>query len=185
MIKQETSAVLEHVAANLKRLRAKNQLSQQMLADMSGISRRMVAALENGNSNVSLTKLDLLAASLGVSFAQIVSPYENEGKPKQSVLAWKGRKPGSEALLSCSFSAANQVELWMWSIAPGDHYQAEPDPDGWTEMIHVLEGILTLTFSNETQTLSEGESFVYASSQPYCYHNKEDKILRFVRNVVS
>lgn len=185
LIKHETSAVLEYVAANLKRLRAQNQMSQQMLADKSGISRRMVAALENGNSNISLAKLDQLAAVLGVSFAHIVSPYETEGKPKRNVLAWRGSKPGSEAFLSCSITAASQVELWMWSIAPGDHYQAEADPAGWNEMIHVIEGTLTLKMSDETQVVSAGESLVYASSQQYCYYNEDETMLRFVRNVVG
>lgn len=185
MIKHETGAVLEHVAANLKRLRTQNQLSQQMLADKSGISRRMVAALENGNSNISLAKLSQLAAVLGVSFAHIVSPYENEGATKRNVLTWRGNKPGSEAFLSCSIVVANQVELWMWSIAPGDHYQAEPDPAGWYEMLHIIEGSLTLVFAHETQVLSAGESVVYNSSQSYSYHNEGDAMLRFIRNVVG
>ncbi len=185
MIKYETGAVLEHVAANLKRLRAQNQISQQMLAEQSGISRRMVAALENGNSNISLAKLAQLAAVLGVSFAHIVSPYENEGKTKRNVLTWRGNKPGSEAFLSCSIIEKNQVELWMWSIAPGDHYQAEPDPDGWYEMLHVIEGSLTLIFADEQQILSAGESVVYSSAQPYSYHNNGETLLRFIRNVVG
>ncbi|MDC0609770.1 XRE family transcriptional regulator [Vibrio sp.] len=185
MIKDETNAVLEHVAANLKRLRAQNQMSQQMLADKSGISRRMVAALENGNSNISLAKLAQLAAVLDASFAHIVSPYDNEGKTKRNVLTWRGEKSGSEAFLSCSFSAENQVELWMWSIAPGDKYQAEPDPEGWYEMVHIIEGSLTLVFAHETQVLSAGESVVYSSAQPYSYQNNTENMLRFVRNVVG
>lgn len=185
MIKQETGAVLEHVAANLKRLRAQNQMSQQMLADQSGISRRMVAAIENGNSNISLAKLAQVAAVLGVSFSHIVSPYENESTTKRNVLAWRGSQPDSEAYLSCSIIANCQVELWMWSIAPGDRYQAEPDPEGWYEMLHIIEGTLTLTFSDETQTLSAGESVVYSSAQPYSYDNKSDTLVRFIRNVVG
>ena len=185
LIKHETGAVLEHVAANLKRLRAQNQMSQQVLADQSGISRRMVAALENCNSNISLAKLSQLAAVLGVSFAHIVSPYENDSSTKRNVLTWRGNKPGSEAYLSCSITTTSQVELWMWSIAPGDHYQAEPDPDGWYEMLHIIEGTLTLTFNDETQTLSAGESVVYSSAQSYSYHNLGNTTVRFIRNVVG
>ncbi len=189
MTDYQTGAVLEHVAANLKRLRAERQLSQQMLADQSGISRRMIAALEIGNANISLAKLDQLAAVLGVSFAQLVSPFDSpfdsEGQAKRSVLAWRGSRPGSAAYLSCSFKAANQVELWMWTIAPGDQYAAEADPQGWSEMLHIVEGELTLRFAQQTQVLSAGESVVYPSSQPYCYQNNGETLLRFVRNVIG
>ncbi len=185
MTDSHNSAVLEHVAANLKRLRAEHHLSQQILAEKSGISRRMIAALENGNANISLAKLDQLATVFEVSFAQLVSPFGNTENAKRNILAWRGARPGSEAYLSCSFKDANQVELWMWAIAPGDQYQAEADPQGWNEMLHVIEGSLTVRFSNETQVLSAGESVVYASSQPYCYLNQSDSMVRFVRNVIG
>lgn len=185
MTDSQTATVLEHVAANLKRLRAEHQLSQQMLADQSGISRRMIAALEIGNANISLSKLDQIATVLGVSFAQLVSPFDSEGATKRNILAWRGSRPGSEAYLSCSFKDTNQVELWMWTIAPGDQYEAEADPQGWNEMLHVIEGSLTLCFANHTQVLSAGESVVYASSQPYCYRNQGEAMVRFVRNVIG
>jgi transcriptional regulator with XRE-family HTH domain len=181
----DNCTVLAYVAANLKRLRAENQMSQQVLADRSGMSRRMIAALENGSSNISLAKLSLLASVLGVSFTNMVRPPESDDTESKSILTWRGAMPNSEAHLSCSLSNKHQVELWVWQISPNDYYQAEADPEGWFEMIYIIEGTLTLEFASETKTLQTGESITYPSSQHYRYCNTSGQPVRFIRNVVS
>ncbi|WP_342607109.1 XRE family transcriptional regulator [Vibrio tritonius] len=181
---QETDGVLEYVAANVKRLRAQHNLSQQALADKSGISRRMVAGLENGSTNISLAKLAQLAAVLGVSFAQIVSPSETESHHR-NILTWRGTHPESKAVLCCSLTATQQVELWMWSLAPNDGYLAEPDPEGWHELLHIIDGELTLELSDGTHLLVAGDSLVYSSAQTLRYQNNGSTLLRFVRSVVG
>lgn len=177
--------VLVHVAHNMKRLRADQNLSQHALADRSGISRRMVAAIENGNSNISLAKLAQIATALGVSFATIVSPSEGSGAPRGNILTWRGSNPLSEARLSCSLSSPTTVELWVWKIAPLDYYLAQPDPDEWFEMIHVVQGTLTLKFADRTEIINTGESTVYSSAQHYGYYNESEEMLTFIRNAVG
>ena len=70
-ITNSDSDVLTHVGANLKRLRKAAGLSQTALADASGISRRMIAGLEAGTANISLSSLDKLAHALGVGLSLI------------------------------------------------------------------------------------------------------------------
>ena len=60
--------LLGHVGANVRRLRQERTLSQAGLAELSGISRRMIVAIEGGEANVSLSTIDRLAAALGASF---------------------------------------------------------------------------------------------------------------------
>jgi DNA-binding XRE family transcriptional regulator len=184
LINDDNQAVLAHVANNMKRLRAEQNISQQTLADVSGVSRRMVAAIENGNSNISLAKLGQIATVLGVSFATIVSPHGSVDGPRGNLLTWRGAISGSEARLSCSLTATGYVELWWWKIAAADSYQAQPDPEGWYEMIHVVEGTLTLKFDDRAELINAGESTVYHSSQCYAYYNETNTMLKFIRNVV-
>ena len=51
-------------------------------------------------------------------------------------LAWEGR-PGSAAVLLASVPAAKDAQLWAWVLEPGDRYDAEPDPEGWSELLIV------------------------------------------------
>ena len=63
------ASVLQHVSLNVRRLRNVAGISQATLAERSGVSRRMLVAIEAGEKNVSLTTLDLIAEALGVAFS--------------------------------------------------------------------------------------------------------------------
>jgi transcriptional regulator with XRE-family HTH domain len=56
----------------LRRLRTKRGLSQQTLAEKSGLSREYVARLETGQHNPSLATLQRLATALGVPVTRLL-----------------------------------------------------------------------------------------------------------------
>lgn len=176
--------VLAHVASNLKRLRQARAMSQVALAVASGISRRMIVALEGGGANISLSSLDRLAAALGVTFVDLVA---DPGRSSQRIeaLAWRGNGPASAAVLLGTVPAHSEAQLWVWSLDVGERYQAEPDPDGWHEMIYVIEGDLLVELPGETRRVAAGDFIVYSSAQPYAYANAASGVTRFIRNVVS
>lgn len=128
--RSESQGVLSHVGANVRHFRDVCGLSQQALADASGVSRRTIAALEAGEANISLAKLALLAEVLKIDFGTLVSPPERRGSRQLDVETWRGKLPGSLAMLHCSAPAKREAELWSWALAPGERYDAEPDPEG-------------------------------------------------------
>lgn len=81
--------------------------------------------------------------------------------------------------------ARQQIELWDWTLAPGERYEAEPDPEGWYEMLYVIKGELTLSFQDEDVILLAGESFTFDSSVNYGYANLHTDELHFLRNAVK
>jgi transcriptional regulator with XRE-family HTH domain len=178
------AAVLEYVSQNVRAYRSLQGLSQQQLADLAGLSRRMIAGVESGQDNISLAKLSLIADALGVDFAQIIAAPEQQGQAVVNALAWRGAQAQSVAKLLASAPAAQKVELWAWSLAPGEQYCAEPDPEGWREMLYVTEGELTLDLAGKLQTLQAGESIVFSSTAEYRYINRSRQPVKFIRNVV-
>lgn len=62
---------------------------------------------------------------------------------------------------------------------------AEPDPEGWHEILFVVEGALRLIQPDEARDYAAGEFVTYSTAQHYSYCNVEKKIVRFIRNVVS
>jgi transcriptional regulator with XRE-family HTH domain len=180
-----TDDVLAHVARNLRELRTAAGLSQQQLAERSGLSRRMVVALEGGDTNVSLARLAGVAAALGVGFARLVREPPGSGREPGAATVWRGRQPGSHAALLGAAPCAREVEFWTWSLAPGERYAAEPDPPGYREAVLVIEGSLTLEFAETEQAVEAGGFHVYASDQPYGYANRGSGPLRFLRSVLS
>lgn len=180
----QSSTVLQHVGTNIRSLRDERDLSQQDLADQAGVSRRTIAALETGQVNISLAKLDAIAAVLGIDFRTIVSAPEHKEQALVNALAWQGEKEESRATFLASVPSRSQVELWTWSLAVGESYVAEADPEGWQELIYVLEGELTIQFADRSKTIVAGSSFIYASSVTYTYINSGNQVLKFIRNVV-
>jgi len=63
--------------AILKAERLKRNLSQEALAELSGLSRNYVSSIERGMASPSLGTLEKLAKALGLSLTKLVSKYEN------------------------------------------------------------------------------------------------------------
>lgn len=182
---QDRADVLAHVSGNLRRLRLASGLSQTALADASGISRRMIAAVEGGDANISLSSLDKLATAMGIDFVELVRDPSRETRAEINEVTWRGSQPDSAAKLLCSAPASRETQMWLWALGPGDSYVAEPDPEGWHEMLFVVEGALRLIQSGEARDYATGEFVTYSTAQHYSYHNVGKKTVRFVRNVVS
>jgi transcriptional regulator with XRE-family HTH domain len=63
--------------AMLKAERLKRSLSQEALAELSGLSRNYVSSIERGMVSPSLGTLEKLAKALGLSLTKLVGKYEN------------------------------------------------------------------------------------------------------------
>lgn len=180
----QRASVLQHVSQNIRRLRHAAELSQSALAEKSGVSRRMLVAIEAGEKNVSLTTLDRLAEALGVAFTDLIQAPDNRDPSRINELAWTGLMPGSKAVLLASSTASREVELWEWRLEPGEVYLSEADADGWSEQLYVFEGCLTLIIEDHQHRLQAGDFFSFASNRLHTYRNDGEVATRFVRNVV-
>lgn len=180
----DSSDVLTHLSRNVRRLRLAAGLSQAALADQSGVSRRTVIKLEAGEANISLTGLDRLAESLGVTFVDLVA---EPSAPRSSIneIVWRGQLPGSVATMMASVPASKEAQLLIWTLMPTERYVGEPDPAGWSEMVLVLEGSLRIETTTETVTVQAGEHYAFATDQDFTYINDGEQLTRFARIVVS
>lgn len=176
--------VLAHVAGNIRCLRTAKGLSQDALASLAGVSRRMLVGIESGEANVSLSTLDRLAQALDVSFSHVVRAPDMPDNSRIDSLAWQGEDANSRATLLGTVPAAREAELWSWSLAPGDRYPAEADAADWHEMLYVVEGVLTVEMAVGTRTIAAGDFLIFSSDRPYVFVNRGTGVLRFVRNVV-
>ncbi|MFV3383287.1 MULTISPECIES: helix-turn-helix domain-containing protein [Pseudomonas] len=178
------ASVLQHVSQNIRQLRHAAGLSQTALAERSGVSRRMLVAIEAGEKNVSLTTLDLIAEALGVGFSTLIQAPGQRDPSRINELAWAGEHPLSKAVLLGSSPALREVELWEWTLAPGECYVSDADAEGWSEQIYVVAGCLTLLIEARELRLQVGEFYVFPSNCRYAYRNDDSEPTRFVRNVV-
>ena len=180
----QRASVLQHVSQNVRRLRHAADLSQTALSEKSGVSRRMLVAIEAGEKNVSLSTLDRVAEALGVAFSDLIQAPDVRDHSRINELAWAGEIVGSKAVLLAKATARREVELWEWRLEPGDRYCPDPDLEGWSEQLFVFEGSLTLVIGDQETVIEAGEFFMFTSHQPHAFRNDRSAAVRFVRNVV-
>lgn len=178
------SGVLDAVSYQVKALRRSRGLSQQALADASGVSRRMIAAIESRQDNLSLVTVDKLAQALSVRFADMFTPKELEPRSISRVNAWYGDDPESWARIAETSSDA-RVELWEWSLAPGEEYHAEPDPAGMEELIFCLSGRLVVKVQGEELHLEVGQTTHFQSDTLYSYRCTGLEKAKFLKCVIK
>lgn len=175
--------LLKWISSRVRSERARLGLSQQQVAERADVSRRMLAAIEGEESNVSLATIDRIASALGLTFAELLR--DSPAPPATPVLAWRGRAKASRGVLLQSAPAMRNVELWEWSLGPGDKYEAEADRKGMREQIYVIAGRLTLHVGGGTHRLSAGNSLMFDSDQTYEYRNDEERAVKFLKIVVE
>lgn len=66
------------LAENLRLLRLKQRLSQDVLADEAGVTQALVSAIERGRANPTVESLERLALVLGVRIGELFD--ESEGR---------------------------------------------------------------------------------------------------------
>ncbi len=85
-MKRESSVITadeirSRLAANLRRLRAEHDISQERLALEAGIDRTMLSKIERQISNPSIETLLKLANRLTVDIVALIEPVEQESTP--------------------------------------------------------------------------------------------------------
>jgi transcriptional regulator with XRE-family HTH domain len=173
-----------HVGGNLRRLRAVGEMSQTELALRSGLSRRTIIKIEAGEANPSLFGLDHLAQALGVSLVDLVAAPASTPSNINEV-AWRGVSAESRAVLLGAAPARGEAELWEWTLAPGERYDAERDATGSHAMVYVASGALRIDREDGRADLAAGGHCVFQSDQRFSYINIGDTPVQFVRIVTA
>jgi transcriptional regulator with XRE-family HTH domain len=65
--------VQQRIGANVKRLRKAQALSQEELADRSGLDRTYISQIERAVKNATFVSLDKIAQGLGVPLTELVA----------------------------------------------------------------------------------------------------------------
>jgi transcriptional regulator with XRE-family HTH domain len=176
--------VLADIAANLRQLRKEKRWSQAALAERSGLSRRMISAIEGGKANISIQSVDQLAEALEVSFARVVRPAATTDNRSIESVIWQGKNGDSSGKLLGAALAKNEAEFWLWSLQPGDRYDGTANSVGWQQMVYVLDGVLKIELGERVEKLNQGDFRIFPSQPCFAFVNSGKDLLRFLLSVI-
>lgn len=84
MFRKPSNKLLLTVSKNLKEFRASQSLSQEDFSGLSGLHRTYIGGIERCEKNMSLSTLEVLAETLGITVSELLTPrdfdYDDSGK---------------------------------------------------------------------------------------------------------
>jgi transcriptional regulator with XRE-family HTH domain len=181
-------AVAAAVARNTRRLRTDRGWSLDQLASRSGVSKGMLVHVEGARTNPSLGTMCKIAETLGVSLAALVelpeAPTVRVVQRAETARLWSGLE-GSAGDLLVGSDERHHTELWRWTLAAGDRHASEAHVEGTREMLHVVDGTLTLEVDGVAHAVPAGGAALFHADRPHAYGNDRKRPVRFVMVVLQ
>lgn len=181
-------AVATAVGRNVRALRRQRRMTIDTLAAAAGVSRGTVIQIETARGNPSIGTLCNLAAALRVGVASLV---DGDAEPRvvvrrgaEAVQLWTSAA-GSSAVFRIGTDPPDVVELWDWTLQPGDGFDGEAHPIGTQEVLSVLTGRLALRVQAAEQTLDTGDTVLFQAHAPHRYACVGTTAVRFVMVVLQ
>lgn len=163
-----------NLADNIRRLRETRSMSQQRIAELSGIPRPTWASLETGTANPTLAVLSKAANALNVSIEELVGAPRSEFEfiPANKV---RERKRQDAKLRPLVPVALRGLEISRTELAPGGRLVGIPHTTGTREYLTCERGQVELVAGGEHHQLKEGDMLVFRGDQRHSYINPDKR----------
>ena len=166
--------VRANLAANVRRLRDGRGLSQQRMADLSGIPRPTWGSLESGSANPTLAVLTRAASALQVSIEELIGPPRTACRlfPADEIPVRRRQKAVLRPLLP---EAIPGLEISRLELPPGGQLGGIPHTPGTREYLTCERGRIELVASGERWKLGPGDTLVFRGDQRHTYRNLDER----------
>jgi transcriptional regulator with XRE-family HTH domain len=162
------------VGQNIKRLRARRNLSLEALAKLSGVSRAMLGQIELGRSVPTINVVWKIAAAFDIPFSTLIVSHGSKriwtlSAKESKVLSSASGEFNSRALFP--FDGERRTEFYELHLKPGGSEAADAHASGTTENLVVVKGALDIEVGGETRSLAPGDAILFQADQPHQYRN--------------
>jgi transcriptional regulator with XRE-family HTH domain len=174
----------KHLAQRVAALRARQGLSLQELALLSGVSRSMISQIERCETNPTALVLDRLASALGVTLTQLLEPAGNASPLSKRLqqLVWKDPETGYERRSVSPPGHPSRLRLIEVIFPAGARIAYEPNaaPVPIDQQVWLLQGQMQITVNGQMHALQTGDCLAMTIDQPIVFFNPSNKAARYV-----
>lgn len=163
----------QEVGRNVKRLREEKKLTLDSAASLTGVSRSMLAQIEKGDVNPTISVLWKIAGGYKVSFTSLVEPRTGQTTVVRChditpIEADEGRYINFPVF---AFDDRKMFETYRIVIAPQGCLKAQPHLSGTEEYITVFKGSACIGTEEGIFELEEGDSIRFRADTAHEYRN--------------
>ena len=182
LMEQTTLALARAIGLRVRQERQSRRWTLDRLAETAGVSRRMVVNVEQGAANPSLGTLLRISGALGIGLPALVEPPQF--KPVKVIRHGDGAtlwssQTGGRGVLVAGTEPPDVIELWDWTLGPGDHHVSEAHTPGTKELVQVQQGTITVEVAGQSVILDAGDAVTFPGDVAHSYANPATPPARF------
>jgi transcriptional regulator with XRE-family HTH domain len=185
---QDPDQLAGDIGRNVRRLRQRRNLTLEHLAERAAVAKGTVIAIEQSRANPNIATLCRLADALGVGVAALIEPEIGPRvrvkRADETPALWNGES-GGKGLFLMGTDPPDVVELWDWTMEPGEIFDGGPHPSGSYEILSVLTGELAVTVGDQEHRLGVGDTILFDADDQHRYANPGRKANRYVMTVLE
>ena len=168
------------IGNNLNAYRKKRGYSLDKVAEMTGVSKGMLAQMERGETNPSISTLWKIANGLHISSTFLLEAEPNDlviVKKKDIIPITEGNDKFS-VFPTFAFDFNKKFEMLVVDLEVGGIHCSEPHENSAEEYIYVSRGEFQLTIQGTSYNLSEGDSIKFLADKAHEYRNNSNELAR-------
>lgn len=171
-----------NIAVNLKRIRKARNLSLDIIAEQTGVSKSMLSQIERGNANPSIGVLAKITSGLRIEFEDLIQPpafdacivHILDTTPTKEVV-------GKYRVWTCfPYQDNHKVEIYRIEIEPHAYYESGSHGAHTREYITMIEGELSIDVDGKNFIVQSNDAFRFESDQFHVYRNSGDQKCSFM-----
>ena len=168
----------------LKSLREERGLSLAELADVSGVSKAMIARVEKAQSSATAALLGRLCGGLGVRLSAVIAAADERRerisrRAEQPV--WRDPETGYVRRQISPRDAESGIDIASIELPGGAKVPYEAwAANAYSQQVLLLEGVLDLRIGDERHVLNAGDCVDFDVARPNVFENRGRKPARYL-----
>lgn len=162
-----------NIGKKIKRLRVKNGLTQEELADRSELSKGFISQVERDLTSPSIATLVDILGSLGTNLTDFFSEQEEEKIvfSKEDFFIKMDEDLKHQIKWIVPNAQKNMMEPILFELNEGGRSNIDYPHDG-EEFGYVLMGVIAVHIGKEKHTVKKGECFYFKADKDHYISNK-------------
>ena len=189
-MEEGSSGLNQRIADRVRELRSARELSLDVLASKSGVSRSMISLIERGESSPTAVVLDKLARGLGVVLASLFDAPTASPSPlarHADQPCWRDPASGYVRRNVSPASTRQPMRIVEVCFPPGARvaFDNAGHDAAFYQQVWLLEGAMVITVGADTHNLRVGDCLAMQLDHPTVFHNPTRKPARYAVVIAS